>query len=94
MPRAMAVVQETLKSDIDGADKLATVFDFDRVLGLDLQQLGKDESLPAEIRKLVEARQKARADKNWEVSDRLRDEIQALGYVVQDAKDGMKVFRV
>jgi len=93
MPRALAVVQETLKSDSDGPDKLATVFDFDRVLGLDLQQLGKDESLPAEIRDLIEARQKARADKNWEVSDRLRDEIQALGYVVQDAKDGMKVFR-
>lgn len=93
MPRAMAVVQETLKSDMEGPDKLATVFDFDRVLGLDLQQLGKDETLPAEIRDLVEARKKARAQKNWEVSDRLRDQIQVLGYVVQDAKDGMKVFR-
>ena len=26
-------------------------------------------------------------------SDRLRDEIQALGYIVEDTKDGMKIFK-
>ncbi|MGW8187642.1 MAG: CysS/YqeB C-terminal domain-containing protein, partial [Desulfobacterales bacterium] len=91
--RAMAVVQETLKADLDEADRLATVLDFDRVLGLDLDQLGNEERLPAEVLKLIEARRMARAEKNWKASDRLRDEIQALGFAVQDAKDGMKVFK-
>lgn len=93
MPRAMAAVQETLKADRDEADRLATVLDFDRVLGLDLGSLDDAEPLPDRVARLMEARQQARAEKNWKASDRLRDEIQALGYTVQDAKDGMKVFK-
>ena len=93
MPRAMAVVQETLKADLDETDRLATVLDFDRVLALDLDQVGKEERLPAEVFKLIQARRKARTEKDWKASDRLRDEIKALGYAVQDAKDGMKVFK-
>ena len=38
-------------------------------------------------------RKHARADKNWVASDRLRDEIQALGYVVQDGKAGIQVIK-
>jgi cysteinyl-tRNA synthetase len=93
MPRAMAVVQETLKADISGPDKVATVFDFDRVLGLDLAKIDDQDELPEEIRQLVDDRKKARQEKNWAASDRLRDEIQRLGFVVQDTKDGMKVFK-
>ena len=93
MPRAMAVVQELLKSDRPEADRLATVFDFDRVLGLALDRVGERQRLPEEIEELKAQRKAARAAKNWAESDRLRDEIQARGYVVQDTKDGMKVFK-
>ncbi len=93
MPRALAVVQEMLKSGCVESDKLATVKDFDRILGLDLDKVDKDEVLPDEIQQMATARQKARQEKNWEVSDRLRNKIQELGYVVQDTKDGMKVFK-
>ena len=93
MPRAMAVVQETFKAKVSGADKLATVFDFDRVLGLNLAQVDQEDTLPEEIRNLVDQRRKARQEKDWNSSDRLRDQIQALGYVVQDTKDGMKVYK-
>ena len=40
---------------------------------------------------LIEARAKARAEKNWAESDRLRDEITALGYVLKDTKQGQQV---
>jgi cysteinyl-tRNA synthetase len=94
MPRALAVVQEMLKSDTGNADKFATIMDFDRVLGLSLEQVDKPEALPEEVQKLVEDRQAARANKDWARSDLLRDEIQSLGYTVQDSKDGMKVIKV
>jgi cysteinyl-tRNA synthetase len=55
--------------------------------------VGKEERLPKEVFKLIEERRKARTEKDWKASDRLRDEIQALGYTVQDAKDKMKVFK-
>jgi cysteinyl-tRNA synthetase len=93
MPRAMAVVQETLKADIDPAEKLATALDFDQVLGFQLDQVEPDATLPAEIQALVDERIQARKEKNWSRSDELRDRLQGLGYTVQDGKDGMKVFK-
>ena len=93
MPRVMAVVQEMLKSGLSDAEKLAAVLNFDRVLGLGLGELDQEESLPAALRQLVDRRQAARAAKNWALSDQLRDEIQAMGYVVQDGRDGMQVVK-
>ncbi len=93
MPRAMAVIQEMLKSNISNTEKHATILDFDRILGLGLDQVDKPQELPAELQELVEARRKARAAKNWTDSDRLRDEIQALGYEVKDTREGMKLLK-
>jgi cysteinyl-tRNA synthetase len=93
LPRAMAVVQEMLKSTISDPDKHATISDYDRVLGLSLDQVDKPQELPLEIQKLVEERRAARAAKDWAASDRLRDTIQDLGYLVQDTKEGMQVIK-
>ena len=93
MPRAMAVIQEMLKSNIRDTEKRTTILDFDRVLGLRLDQLDQEQALPAAVQKLVDARQKARETKDFATSDQLRAEIEILGYQVQDAKDGMKVVK-
>jgi len=94
MPQAMAVVQDMLKSDLDPAIKLATVFDFDLVLGLDLQSTGTGLEIPDEIQALVDARQRARQEKQWALSDQLRDQIQEKGYRLQDTPQGIKVFKL
>jgi cysteinyl-tRNA synthetase len=94
MPRAMAVVQDLLKADLGRAEKCATILDFDRVLGLCLGEVTPTETeIPDKVRHLVESRQEARAHKNWALSDQLRDEIDALGYVVQDHKDGPRILK-
>lgn len=93
IPRAMAVVQEMLKSSIGDADKHATILDYDRVLGLSLDQVDKPEELPEKIKILVAERQAVRDAKDWAASDRLRDTIQDLGYLVQDTKEGMQVIK-
>ncbi|MBR9981308.1 MAG: cysteine--tRNA ligase [Desulfatitalea sp.] len=93
MPQALAVVQEMLKSELPPETKLATMFDFDRVLGLDLEKAGGSETLPDEIQSLADARQRARQEKQWALSDELRDRIQERGYLVQDTPQGMKVFK-
>jgi cysteinyl-tRNA synthetase len=41
-----------------------------------------------EIEKLVAVRSAARANKNWAESDRLRDQLAALGVAIKDNKDG------
>jgi cysteinyl-tRNA synthetase len=93
MPQAMAMVQELLKSNLSPSVKLATLFDFDRVLGLNLAEVREKSDLPENIQGLIAARQQARREKKWALSDQLRDEIQALGYAVQDTPQGMKVFK-
>ena len=48
-----------------------------------------DDDTPSnEVTGLAEKRLAARAEKNWEESDRLRDKIAELGWVVQDGKGG------
>jgi len=93
MPRALAVVQEMLKSNIRDAEKHTAILDFDRVLGFGLDRLDKAPALPAAVQKLIEARIKARQAKDFATSDRLRAEIEMQGYQVQDTKDGMQVVK-
>jgi len=53
-----------------------------------------DEDRPSDaVIALVEQRVLARANKNWAESDKLRDEIAALGWTVQDSKDGYKLLK-
>jgi cysteinyl-tRNA synthetase len=93
MPQAMAVVQELLKSELPPDTKLATLLDFDRVLGLDLAGVGQEQDLPPDVLALFEERIQARQQKQWARSDQLRDQLQALGYTVQDTPQGMKIFK-
>jgi cysteinyl-tRNA synthetase len=53
-----------------------------------------DEDQPSdEVIILVKKRATAREDKNWAESDKLRDEIAALGWSIQDSKDGYKLVK-
>jgi hypothetical protein len=52
-----------------------------------------DDNPPEKVLALVDQRQKARAEKNWEDSDRLRDEISDLGWQVQDTPEGQKLVK-
>jgi cysteinyl-tRNA synthetase len=49
----------------------------------------KDEvQVPKEVLALVQAREVARARKDWSDADELRDRIASLGWQVQDTPDG------
>jgi len=47
--------------------------------------------IPEEVLKLADERAEARARKDWGASDRLRDQIQALGFSVEDTREGQKI---
>lgn len=89
-PEALAILWKGLK------DKVVTkeiVTDFDKVLGLKLLDLETKEAIiPENIQILVEKRKQARSEKNWELSDSLRNEIIELGYEVEDTQDGQQVY--
>jgi cysteinyl-tRNA synthetase len=50
-----------------------------------------DATVPADVAALIAARDAARLAKNWAESDRLRDELTSLGWIVEDGKGGTKV---
>lgn len=53
-----------------------------------------EEDQPSEeVLGLVERRASARASKDWAESDKLRDEIAARGWTVQDSRDGSKLVK-
>jgi len=52
-----------------------------------------DEKPSEDVIALAEQRQQARANKQWGESDALRNEIAALGWTVQDSKDGYKLVK-
>jgi len=97
IPQALAITQDLLKSDLTPEIKLATVLDFDKILGLGLSSAKEFmvnevvfSELPIEVQALALARETARQIKNFSESDRLRDEIKTRGYAVEDTKEGVK----
>lgn len=95
---AIALVWKLIKDPEHGdEDKYATLMRFDEVLGLGLATFEtastKGVELPPEVTDLAEDRQSARDEQNWSESDRLRDEIIALGFEVSDTADGQKIYR-
>ncbi len=53
--------------------------------------LAATSEMPAAVQALVRSREDARTRRDWKESDRLRDEIQKLGWIVKDTKDGPQV---
>ncbi len=54
----------------------------------------KEESIDTEIEALIEERQKARKEKNWALSDKIRDDLKAQGIVLEDTPQGVKWKRI
>ena len=48
----------------------------------------KDEAYRRAVDLLLSVRQQAKQNKDWATSDRIRNELSALGFVVKDTKDG------
>ncbi len=78
----------------DGANKAdceaaAKMFDeLCEVLGIVYNR--KTESLDDEVEALIAQRTQARKDKNWAEADRIRDELKAMGIVLEDTAQGVK----
>ena len=48
----------------------------------------KDKALDKVMQMVLDMRQKAKEEKNWAVSDQIRDELSAAGVIVKDTPDG------
>ena len=93
-PGGLTVLWDLLKDEkVSNADKKATILDFDKVLGLGFSDL-REETIPEEVMRLVEERELARKDKNFKLSDQLRDKINSFGYKIKDTEGGYKINKI
>jgi len=90
MPVAMSVIWDVVKNPSKSKQLADLLLDFDKVLGVDIQKEVEEKTLdlPEEINELIEKRKQARANKDWALSDQIRDELKEKGYVVKDTKEG------
>lgn len=94
-PSAIQVLRRLEKEDaISPGTKFETFAHLDRLLGLDLvREVGRPRVapvLPDGAQALLDERAAARVGKDWGGSDRLRDELAAIGVAVTDTKDGQE----
>ncbi|RPJ49060.1 MAG: cysteine--tRNA ligase [Candidatus Latescibacterota bacterium] len=95
MPRALAVFWGVLREEaLSVADRYATLLAMDRVLGLGVESMEEEKaSLDAEAEDLVRRRDEARKRRDFAEADRLRDELLARGYVLEDTPGGTRARR-
>lgn len=87
MPEALAVVWKMAKSNIPNYDKADLLRQFDRVLGLNLgirNQESVISQIPKQVRELIEQRELMRKQRNYAEADKIRLEIESLGYHITD----------
>ncbi len=94
LPRALAVAWETLRGDSPPPIRRASLLHFDRVFGLRLADWApRNETAPDAVTALAEARHLARRAKAWSEADRLRADLHAAGWEMEDRPDGYALKR-
>ena len=84
----LAINAQTAREAIKAT--LSALKEMTGVLGILMRE---NDAIPDDIKELVEQRKQARAAKNWAESDRIRDEMTARGFVLEDTPQGAKVRR-
>lgn len=106
---ALAILWEMMRdSALAPADKRATILNIDTVFGLKLHApderadamyaalFGKfvpETEWSDQLRDIIKRRAIARDERKWEQADALRDELGVLGYTVEDASEGLRVYK-
>ena len=93
MPMAMSVVWDVIKNPKKSKKIAELLLKFDTVLGLKIEEPIQElkKQIPEEIIELAKKRQKARENKDWAESDRIRDEIVSKGFSIKDTKNGYEL---
>lgn len=77
-----------------GNFKDAYVGFMEEVLGLKEEANGNSALLDGTIKVLIELRKKARLDRNYALSDRIRDDLKNIGVQLKDGKDGEMTYNI
>ncbi|MEK6844203.1 MAG: cysteine--tRNA ligase [Nanoarchaeota archaeon] len=92
-PEAIQIFHKTLDEfDFSPKKKLKLLEKFDDILGLGVKDMQETAiTIPKDVKKLIEEREKLRKEKNWAEADILRQRILEKGYKIEDSAQGAKI---
>jgi cysteinyl-tRNA synthetase len=67
----------------------ALTADFDKVLGV-IGKIEAEAALPKEAEVLIRKREEARKSKDWKTADAIRQQLKAMGIVIEDTAQGVR----
>jgi len=90
MPKALSVVWDLVKSELEEDIRVATLLKFDEVLGLGFDALIGFE-VPKEVDDLARTRWEYKKVGIWDKADFIRRQIDEMGFTVEDSPTGFRV---
>mgnify|MGYP004551591497 FL=1 len=87
----VTLIYDLLKDDsVNGHTKIEIINDFDKVFSLDLTKKDLNTSIDMDkyIKDKIEERRIAKMNKNYELSDSIRDELLSKGVILTDTREG------
>lgn len=100
-PEALAIFWQVIKDeDIFPDQKYQLLLDFDQIFGLGLSEINtqevkkalQKENLPVELQQLLDQRAEARKNHDFDLADKLRDQLATQGYTLIDKGDEQLIF--
>ena len=88
LPRGLAITWDLASSDLPAADKLELILDFDRVFGLNLDDVPAQYEMGPDVSELIARRRALRQQAAFDAADRLRADAVSGGVVVEDTGAG------
>ena len=86
---AITIIYDLLKDNVDEYTKYVIINDFDKVLSINLTKSNKVEHDQHDyIIKKIEERNQAKKDKNYQLADTLREELENLNIELIDTREG------
>ena len=94
IPKALGIAWNLVRYPEKSYSIYEMLLKMDTVFGLGIkdaeQKSAEEPELDSEIEALIQQREQARKEKNWKLSDEIRDRLRDMGIEIQDTPQGVK----
>ena len=89
-------VNTNIRDEVFSLEELKSLLDFYKTMNevlviMDFDNVEKIEEISNEILQKLEDRNNAKLEKDFELADKLRDELLELGYKIVDSREGSRI---